>query len=258
MIYFTSDLHFNHGNILAYEPITRPFATIDEMNETLIANWNSVVKQEDTVYVLGDFAMGPAADVRGLVSRLNGTIKLVRGNHDTPAKLKIYQEMGIEIKDIEYLTYKGRFFILCHFPIASEEFMQMVVNDNSEVINVYGHVHSNAQKGFYKGTYHIGVDTNNLTPISIEQVWSESWPEEMMTPEVQEYKLAHEVNPKFEQSVVRGQRAAVGTFIENSINFDKNIEAALNYVAIPFNDTEKQILNAISQLPYASSSRQSE
>ena len=191
MIYFTSDLHFNHGNILAYEPITRPFATIDEMNETLIANWNSVVKPEDTVYVLGDFAMGPAADVHGLVSRLNGTIKLVRGNHDTPAKLKIYQEMGIEIKDIEYLTYKGRFFILCHFPIASEEFMQMVVNDNSEVINVYGHVHSNAQKGFYKGTYHIGVDTNNLTPISIEQVWNESWPEEMMTPEVVAYKEAH-------------------------------------------------------------------
>ena len=191
MIYFTSDLHFNHGNILAYEPITRPFATIDEMNETLIANWNGVVKPEDTVYVLGDFAMGPAADVRGLVSRLNGTIKLVRGNHDTPAKLKIYQEMGIEIKDIEYLTYKGRFFILCHFPIASEEFMQMVVNDNSEVINVYGHVHSSDQKGFYKGTYHIGVDTNNLTPISIEQVWNESWPEEMMTPEVVAYKEAH-------------------------------------------------------------------
>ena len=191
MIYFTSDLHFNHGNILAYEPITRPFATISEMNETLIANWNNVVKPEDTVYVLGDFAMGPASDARGLVSRLNGTIKLIRGNHDTPAKLKIYQEMGIEIKDIEYLTYKGRFFILCHFPIASEEFMQMVVNDNSEVINVYGHVHSNAQKGFYKGTYHIGVDTNNLTPISIEQVWSESWPEEMMTPEVVAYKEAH-------------------------------------------------------------------
>lgn len=191
MIYFTSDLHFNHSNILAYEPITRPFATIDEMNETLIANWNSVVKSEDTVYVLGDFAMGPASDVHKLVSRLNGTIKLVRGNHDTPAKLKIYKEMGIEIKDIEYLTYKGRFFILCHFPIASEEFMQMVVNDNSEVINVYGHVHSNAQKGFYKGTYHIGVDTNNLTPISIEQVWNESWPEEMMTPEVVAYKEAH-------------------------------------------------------------------
>ena len=191
MIYFTSDLHFNHGNILAYEPITRPFATIDEMNEALITNWNSVVKPEDTAYVLGDFAMGPASDVRGLVSRLNGTIKLVRGNHDTPAKLKIYQEMGIEAKDIEYLTYKGRFFILCHFPIASEEFMQMVVNDNSEVINVYGHVHSNAQKGFYRGTYHIGVDTNNLTPISIEQVWNESWPEEMMTPEVVAYKEAH-------------------------------------------------------------------
>jgi calcineurin-like phosphoesterase family protein len=192
LIYFTSDLHFNHQRIIEYEPKTRPFNSVEEMNETLIANWNSVVKPEDTVYVLGDFAMGPANDVRGLVARLNGTIKLVRGNHDTPTKLKIYQEMGIEIKDIEYLIYKGRFFILCHFPIASPEFIQMVVRDNSEVVNVYGHLHSNAPKGYVNGTYHIGLDTNNLTPISIQQVWSECWPEEMMTPEIIAYKNEHE------------------------------------------------------------------
>ena len=217
MIYFTSDLHFNHPRILEYEKITRPFSSLTEMNETLITNWNNVVKPEDTVYVLGDFVLGDPKLIPEFLNRLNGTIKLIRGNHDTPAKLKVYQELGIEIKDIEYLTYKGRFFILCHFPIASEEFMQMVVNDNSEVINVYGHVHSNARKGFYQGTYHIGVDTNNLTPINIEQVWSESWPEEMMTPEIQAYKIAHTENPNLEQSNKRGLRAAISTFIEDNI-----------------------------------------
>lgn len=192
MIYLTSDLHFNHQRIIEYEPETRKFNSVDEMNETLIENWNSVVKTEDTVYVLGDFVMGAANTVKEIVSRLNGTIKLVRGNHDTPSKLKIYQELGIDVKDIEYISYKGRFFILCHFPIASPEFIEMVRQDNSEVVNLYGHLHSNAPKGYVDGTYHIGLDTNNLAPISIEQIWQECWPEEMMTPEVVAYKNEHE------------------------------------------------------------------
>ena len=192
MIYFTSDTHFNHTNILKYESETRPFETIEEMNEVLISNWNSVVKEDDIVYVLGDFFMGTLDSIEPIYNRLNGKVILIRGNHDTKNRLKIYEELGIEIKDIEYLNYKGRFFILCHFPIASEEFIKMVIRDNSEVVNLYGHIHSNAPKGYVNGTYHIGCDTNNLTPISIQQVWSECWPEEIMTPEIEAYKRAHE------------------------------------------------------------------
>ena len=64
MIWFTSDLHFNHKRIIEYEPTTRPFASVEEMNETLIKNWNSVVQPEDTVYVLGDFIMGSSLYIR--------------------------------------------------------------------------------------------------------------------------------------------------------------------------------------------------
>lgn len=191
-IWLTSDTHFNHTNILKYEPETRPFETVEEMNETIISNWNKVVAKEDTVYVLGDFFMGKLDEIVSIYKRLNGKIILIRGNHDTKNRIQIYKELGIEIKDIEYISYKGRFFILCHFPIASEEFMYMVRNDNSEVVSLYGHVHSNAPKGYVDGTYHIGMDTNDLTPISLEQVWSECWPEEIMTPAIQEYKQAHE------------------------------------------------------------------
>lgn len=187
-VYITSDTHFNHLNILKYEPNTRPFETIEEMNETIINNWNNTVRPEDTIYVLGDFFMGPIDQIEPILSRLNGHIILIRGNHDTKARIEFYESKGITVKDIEYISYKGRFFILCHFPIASEEFMQMVRRDNSEVVVLYGHIHSNAAKGYVDGTYHIGVDTNNLTPISLEQVWSECWPEEMMTPEIIEYK----------------------------------------------------------------------
>lgn len=191
MIYFTSDCHFNHKNILAYEPESRPFATIEEMNEVIIANWNSVVTAEDEVWVLGDFFMGQLTAIEPILNRLNGKIHLVRGNHDQKNRMKIYKACGIDIHDIAYVQYKGRYFVLCHFPNESEEFVRMVIEDNSEVVWLYGHVHGKAPKGYVNGTYHVGADTNNLTPISIQQIWEECWPQEIMTPEVTAYKEAH-------------------------------------------------------------------
>ena len=86
MIYLTSDQHFNNYNILKYQADTRPFGSVAEMNEALIRRWNSVVKPDDTVYVLGDFIMGVAEKAQDILDRLNGNIKLIRGNHDSPAK----------------------------------------------------------------------------------------------------------------------------------------------------------------------------
>lgn len=191
MIYCTSDCHFNHKNILSYEPQTRPFATTEEMNETIISNWNSVVTAEDEVWVLGDFFMGQLTAIDPILDRLNGKIHLVRGNHDQKNRIKIYEAHGIDIHDIAYIQYKGRYFVLCHFPNENKEFIRMIIEDNSEVVWLYGHVHSKAPKGYVNGTYHVGVDTNNLTPISIQQIWEECWPKEIMTPEVIAYKEAH-------------------------------------------------------------------
>lgn len=191
MIWLTSDTHFSHKNILSYEPNSRPFASIEEMNETLINNWNNVVNEDDDVWVCGDFFMGPITNIEPILNRLKGKIHLVRGNHDQKNRMKIYEAHGIDIHDIAYIQYKGRYFILCHFPNESQEFVRMVIEDNSEVVWCYGHVHGKAPKGYVNGTYHVGVDTNNLTPISIEQIWSECWPQEIMTKEVQEYKDSH-------------------------------------------------------------------
>ena len=93
MIWLTSDLHFNHKNILKYEPETRPFETVEEMNETLFNNWNSVVGNEDTVYVLGDFFMGKTDKISEIINRLNGKeIVLVSGNHDTKNRLAVFKD----------------------------------------------------------------------------------------------------------------------------------------------------------------------
>lgn len=79
MIYFTSDQHFWHSNVIKY--CNRPFSSVEEMNEKLIANYNSVVAPEDVVYHLGDFSMA-FRSVEIYPQRLNGTKHLIMGNHD--------------------------------------------------------------------------------------------------------------------------------------------------------------------------------
>ena len=174
MIFLTRDCHFNNKNIIKYESDSRgQFDSIEEMNETIIQNWNSVVNNEDTVYVLGDFFMGHISTIEPILNRLKGKIILIRGNQSEEDRRRTCAEHGSESKDIEYIEYKGKFFILSHFPLFNEEFAKMVNEDNEEVVVLYGHIHSNAPKGFVDGTYHVGMDTNNLTPISIEQIWQE-------------------------------------------------------------------------------------
>lgn len=79
-VFFTSDTHFNHTNIIQY--CQRPFKSTDEMNEAMIDNWNSVVGEDDTVFHLGDFCLGGAEEWNKILNRLNGRIYLILGNHD--------------------------------------------------------------------------------------------------------------------------------------------------------------------------------
>ena len=77
--FFTSDTHFNHANIIKF--CNRPFKDVEQMNETLIANWNRVIGPNDTVFHLGDFCLGGAAEWTKVLDRLNGKIYLIMGNH---------------------------------------------------------------------------------------------------------------------------------------------------------------------------------
>lgn len=69
-IFFSSDLHFGHKNIIKY--CTRPFESVEEMNKKLIENWNSVVTNDDTVFFLGDAGFGSVTKICECVKRLNG------------------------------------------------------------------------------------------------------------------------------------------------------------------------------------------
>ena len=94
MIYFTSDTHFYHKNIIKY--CNRPFKDEIDMNNKLIDNWNSIVTNNDTVYHLGDFALTSYNNLKDIFNKLNGNIILIRGNHDRFSS-RVYEEIGFTV-----------------------------------------------------------------------------------------------------------------------------------------------------------------
>ena len=169
MIWTTSDQHFNHKNILKYEPTSRPFETVEEMNKVLIERWNSVVKPKDMVIHCGDLFMGIPDEIDRILPQLNGNITLVEGNHDTKPRIEKYIQHGVKVVKSFVYEFHNKAFIFLHDP-ASIVFEDMYDED---LIFCYGHVHHNAPQGFVHNTIHVGVDTNNLTPVSLKDIWEQ-------------------------------------------------------------------------------------
>lgn len=169
MIYFTSDLHFNHDRAFIYEP--RGFHSIEESNKVLFDNWNSTVAATDTVYMLGDLFMGDDLDyVRDTLPKLNGWIHIIRGNHDTDPKMEIYRDAPniMAIGTAINIKLGDRHFYLSHYPTITAN-----LNDNPQtaVFNLHGHIHS--RQKFYEDRpymYNVAVDAQNNRPVSLDQV----------------------------------------------------------------------------------------
>ena len=168
-IFFTSDTHFNHDREFVCSP--RGFKTIQEMNGTLVKNWNETVGNDDDIYVLGDFFLGTDFNyIQEVLNKLNGRIHLVTGNHDTPSKITEYTSWNniVEIADALRIRYKKREFFLCHYPVLTASLEQ---DPNKAVINLFGHTHSKDK--FYEDRpymYNVAVDANDNKPVEIEEI----------------------------------------------------------------------------------------
>ena len=108
MIYFISDTHFYHSNIIKY--CDRPFKDTNEMNETIINNWNSIVKNNDTIYHLGDFCLSTNDEIKSIFNKLNGNKILIRGNHDRKSvkfypDFLIYFAYNVNLHLIVYISF---------------------------------------------------------------------------------------------------------------------------------------------------------
>lgn len=166
-IFFTSDSHFFHGNIIKY--CQRPFESVEEMNETLIMNWNNKISPQDTVFFLGDFGFASSDKIKEVLERLNGNIHLCRGNHDKPLNsLYKYFVSVFDLKTIlvpdEEISGGYRAVVLCHFPLLSWD------RQYYKSIHLHGHVHS--KTGFIgpELRYDVGVDNNNFSPVSYKEI----------------------------------------------------------------------------------------
>jgi calcineurin-like phosphoesterase family protein len=203
-VYFTSDTHFSHGNILKYS--NRPYMngyeqgivdrynahqygvdsgtdiaieteyrrlrlspeTVDKHDEALIANWNAKVPHDGIVYHLGDVCFNEKK-ARGIISRLNGQIFHIKGNHDKNTRSfsdlfgwsRDYYEL--RVKD-ENARGNSRKVILCHYA--------MRVWNGSHHGNwmLYGHSHGSLPDDPHAKSFDCGVDCHNYTPLSYADV----------------------------------------------------------------------------------------
>ena len=170
--FFTSDTHFNHANIIRF--CNRPFKDVEQMNEVMITNWNNAISKDDTVFHLGDFCLGGAAEWTKILDRLNVKIYLIMGNHD----LKNIRQ-GF-ISRFEHVAMQMRIEIgkkriyLCHYP-----FLCFEGSYKDDVWQLFGHVHTRRSNSgidagrlqyLYPTQYDVGVDNNNFTPVSFGHV----------------------------------------------------------------------------------------
>ena len=146
-IFITADHHFHHKNIIEY--CNRPFKTVDEMDKVLIEKWNNKVGKDDLVIHLGDFALGTKEKVKETREKLNGTIILIKGNHDKVIKKFLVVKDSLQIGNI----------IFSHRPIPKKDIPK-------GCINVHGHIH---EKESLSGI-NVSVEKTNYEPLLLDEL----------------------------------------------------------------------------------------
>ena len=171
-IYFSSDTHFGHDRLFVFGE--RGFETIQEMNEAIVRNFNSVVDDDDDLYLLGDCVLGDLETGLAMLRQLKGRIHIILGNHDTDRRVAAYEQMEnvVEVVLAKKIKYKKYHFYLSHYPtltgnLEAESLRQVA-------INLFGHTHQ--KTNFYNDIpymYHVGVDSHNCMPVLLDDIIEE-------------------------------------------------------------------------------------
>ena len=165
--FFTSDLHIGHTNILRYD--NRPFQSITHHDQHIVANWCEQVREEDTVYLLGDFGMSHQQYLISIRRQLTGHIHLIRGNHDRKIQsqlrdsfesIKDYNEIVIQDEDA---PGKHRSIVLCHYPLEAWRASYY------GVWHLHGHTHGDTLTR-RKGRLNVGIHLHNYRLLSYKDI----------------------------------------------------------------------------------------
>lgn len=167
-IYFTSDTHFGHENIIKY--CKRPFGSFEEMDSEIIRKWNLVVGAEDVVYHLGDVCFGKIAReksyVNNILDSLNGRIVLIRGNHDSELVQKsgrfesVHDLLSIAFNDTE--KFGATQVVLSHYPMGAWD------HSHSGSVNLHGHCHGTWPANDQQ--MDVGSDVWDFSPVPFERI----------------------------------------------------------------------------------------
>lgn len=153
--FLISDTHFGHENILKFDP-PRPFSSIKEHDQTIIDNWNKIVGTNDKVYHLGDIGFPNSGYTGRVLSALNGTKVLIKGNHDA-LKLSVYSQYFKDIRAYHQLDK----IILAHIPLHPDSLSRWRGQ-------IHGHTHfKNMGDPKY---YNVCVEQTNYFPIDFEEI----------------------------------------------------------------------------------------
>lgn len=136
-IFYISDLHFGHKNIIRYD--NRPFFSVEEMDDALIRNWNARVTQNDEVYILGDIGWYNDERLAEIFLNLNGIKTLIKGNHDSISPTLYKSHCFDSYKDYLVIEDKKKRVILSHYPMPFWD------GQFRNTIHLYGHVHNSHQ-----------------------------------------------------------------------------------------------------------------
>jgi calcineurin-like phosphoesterase family protein len=196
MIWFSSDHHFGHRNIIKY--LSRPFMTQEEKKEfekaktryevkkvrisnetialhddTLIDNINECVMPNDTLYHLGDFCMGSFEQVKKYRNRINcKNVYLIKGNHDK-LRHSEYKRLFVKVKDLWTIKWQGQKIVLCHYPMLRWDC------GHYGSWQLYGHCHGTLTSYLEEHdltnllSMDVGVDSHSYYPVSFEQIKGE-------------------------------------------------------------------------------------
>lgn len=168
MIYFTSDQHFGHRNIIRF--CARPFFSAGEMDAALIRNWNKKVSNADTVYILGDLMYRNECPPESYLSQLNGKKHLILGNHDASWIGSVVADEWFEsVSDILTFSDGQHQIIACHYPMLSWP-------GQPKSYMLFGHIHNNIDPDNWPlirtsdKLLNVGVDINGYAPVSFAEL----------------------------------------------------------------------------------------
>lgn len=165
---YISDIHFGHTNVIGFD--NRPFKDRDEMDETIIENWNNRVNPDDHVYIVGDVSYHAGKTDDWYLKQLKGHKHLIVGNHD---RFLIQNEKALSylesVDKMLNITDTDKKIVLCHFPLASWS------GENHGSWLIYGHIHASIDDVYYfmakkDRALNAGACINNYVPVTFDEL----------------------------------------------------------------------------------------